>query len=112
MNWIRNSHSFNELSILLHAPARPGIYLLRSSTRCIYIGESENIRKTLLAHLHGDDPWITVWAPSRFSFDLCPDASRARMRDQLMAQLEPVIGYQDAAVANATSDPGYRSGLL
>jgi hypothetical protein len=109
MNWIRNSHSFTELSILLHAPAKPGIYLLRTSTRCIYIGESENIRKSLLAHLHGDLPWITVWAPSRFSFDLCPDASRTGLKDQLVAQLQPEVGYQDAAMANATSHQVYRS---
>ncbi len=109
MNWIRNSHSFTELSILLHAPARPGIYLLQTSARCIYIGESENIRKSLLAHLHGDLPWITVWSPSRFSFELCPDASRTELKNHLVARLQPAIGYQDGVMANATPGQRYSS---
>ncbi len=109
MNRIRNSYSFTQVSVFLHAPARPGIYLLRTSARCIYIGESENIRKSLLAHLHGDLPWITVWAPSRFSFELCPDASRTELKNQLVARLQPVIGYQDVAMVNATSGQLYRS---
>ncbi|MGE5302050.1 MAG: hypothetical protein ACM3TN_01895 [Alphaproteobacteria bacterium] len=99
MDWILNSYSFTHLSIVLHAPARPGIYLLRTSARCIYIGETENIRKSLLAYLHGDDPWITVWAPSRFSFKLCSDASRTQLRDQLSVRLQPVIPNHDRAMA-------------
>lgn len=101
MNWILNSYSFTQLSIVLHAPARPGIYLLRTSARCIYIGETENIRKSLLAHLRGDNPWITVWAPSRFSLELCPNGSKTELKNDLLARLRPVISERNHAVENA-----------
>ncbi len=107
MNWIRKSHAFNELSVLLQAPAKSGIYLLQTSNRCIYIGESDNVRKSLLAHLHGDLPWITVWSPSRFCFELCPDSSRAALRDQLVEQLQPVIGYRDGVMGVSTPESVY-----
>ncbi len=109
MNWIRNSYSFAAVSIFLHAPAKPGIYLLRTSARCIYIGESENIRKSLLAHLHGDLPWITLWAPSRFSFELCADASRSELKNRLVARLQPVIGFHNGAIAKSLASQGYSS---
>jgi hypothetical protein len=96
---MNQSYSFTQLSIFLHAPAKSGVYLLRTSARCVYVGETENIRKSLLAHLHGDIPWITVWAPSRFSFELCSDASRTQLKDQLSARLQPVIGNHDRAMA-------------
>ncbi len=102
MNWILNSYSFTQVSIFLHAPAKAGVYLLRTSARCVYIGETDNIRKSLLAHLHGDLPWITLWAPSRFSFDLCPDASRTELKDKLVARLQPVIGNGHSAMAKPT----------
>lgn len=110
MNWISNSYSFAQFSIVLHAPARPGIYLLRTSARCIYIGETENIRKSLLAHVHGDNPWITVWAPSRFSFALCPNGTKTELRNELVARLQPVISGRnhvaDAAhLSAATLEP-------
>ncbi len=106
MNWIRSSYSFTQLSIILHAPARAGIYLLRTSARCIYVGESENVRKSLLAHLHGDNPWITVWAPSRFSFELCPNGSKTELKNELQARLLPVISER-----NHTADSAHLSAL-
>ena len=96
---MNQSYSFTQLSIFLHVPAKSGVYLLRTSARCIYVGETENLRKSLLAHLHGDIPWITVWAPSCFSFELSSDDSRAQLKDQLTARLQPVIGNHDRAMA-------------
>jgi excinuclease UvrABC nuclease subunit len=100
MNWILNSYSFAQLSIVLHAPARPGIYLLRTSARCIFIGETENIRKSLLSHLRGDNPWITVWAPSRFSFAVCPNGSKTELRNELLERLQPVISERNHVVGS------------
>jgi hypothetical protein len=96
---MKQSHSFNQLSIFLHAPAKSGVYLLRTSARCVYVGETENIRKSLLAHLHGDSPWINLWAPSGFSFELCSDESRVQLKNKLSVQLRPAVGHHDCAVA-------------
>ena len=96
---MNQNYAFTPLSIILHAPAKSGVYLLRTSARCIYVGETENLRKSLLAHLRGDIPWITVWAPSRFSFALCSDESKTQLKNQLTAGLQPVIGNHLGAMA-------------
>jgi hypothetical protein len=105
---MNQNYSFTQLSIFLHAPAKAGVYLLHTSARCIYVGETENIRKALLAHLHGDIPWITVWAPSHFSFELCSDASRTQLTNQLTARLHPVVANHGQPM----SAPGLSSAAL
>ncbi len=89
------SYSLNILSIFLHAPAKSGVYLLHNSSRCLYIGESDNIRQTLLQHLRGDNSAInsaiTLFDPNGFSFELQSDVARARRKDQLSSELEPAI---------------------
>lgn len=93
MTWMNSkSYSFSQFSILLHAPAKPGVYHLHTTARCIYVGETENIRQSLLQHLRGDIPWITVWDPTGFSFGLCADFSRGQKKKELVAKLHPVIG--------------------
>lgn len=103
MNWMKSkSYSFTQLSILLHAPARAGVYHLHTTARCIYIGETENIRQSLLGHLRGDIPWITVWDPSGFSFGLCSGSSRVQRKKELVAKLHPVIGDRHQNVHDAS----------
>jgi hypothetical protein len=92
MNWMKSkSYSFTQFSILLHAPAKAGLYHLHTTARCIYVGEAENIRQTLLAHLRGDIPWITVWDPTGFSFELCSDSSRVERKKELASKLNPAV---------------------
>ena len=92
MNWIKpKSYSFTRLSIHLHAPAKSGVYYLHNSARCIYVGEAENIRHALLAHLQGDIPWITVWAPTGFSFELCSETLRFQKRNELTMLFRPAV---------------------
>lgn len=100
-NHMNQSYSFNQLSIFLHAPAKSGVYLLRTSARCIYVGETENLRKTLLAHLHGDSPWISLWAPTQFSFELCSEASRIQVKSELTARLRPVLGNHEHSISSS-----------
>jgi hypothetical protein len=92
MVWMNpKSYSLNRLSIFLHAPAKSGVYLLHNSSRCLYIGDSDNIRQTLRQHLRDDNSAITLFDPDGFSFELQPEASRARRKDQLSSELEPAI---------------------
>ena len=92
MNWTKpKSYSLTQLSIRLHAPAKSGVYYLHNSARCIYVGEAENIRHALLAHLEGDIPWITVWTPTGFSFELCSESSRVQNRNELTRLLRPAV---------------------
>lgn len=92
MVWMNpKSYSLNRLSIFLHAPAKSGVYMLHNSSRCLFIGDSDNIRQTLLQHMRHDSSAITLFDPDGFSFELQPDASRARRKDQLSSEFEPAI---------------------
>jgi hypothetical protein len=96
MVWMNpKSYSLNRLSIFLHAPAKSGVYLLHNSSRCLYIGDSDNIRQTLRQHLRDDNSAITLFDPDGFSFELQPEASRGRRKDQLNSELEPAIESWD-----------------
>jgi hypothetical protein len=108
MDWMKSkSYSYNQLSIFLRAPAKSGVFLLHNSFRCIYIGETENIRQSLLDHLRGKPPWVSVWDPDRFSFELCPEAARVQRQNELALQFRPVIEYpeQPADQAPPEADP-------
>ena len=92
MFWTEDkSYSFTYFSIFLHAPTKPGIYAIHSESRLIYVGESDNIRESLQRHLQGDNPWVSLWEPSGFCYEVCLDQSRIARRDQLVAQLRPVV---------------------
>jgi hypothetical protein len=109
MAWMNSkSYSFTQLSVFLKAPAKPGVYALYTSTRCIYVGATENLRETLHGQLKGDTPWITLWDPSNFSFELWPDdASRAERKNQLGMELQPAIKKWNA---DDSSGPSLRAG--
>jgi len=98
------SFSFTQLSICLHAPAKPGIYLLHTSIRCVHIAETDNIRRSLLGHLRGDIPWITIWDPTGFSFELWPDGLQTERKNQLISHLQPVVQDGDHVVPDLSVD--------
>lgn len=90
MVWMNlKSYSFNVLSIFAHAPAESGVYQLHDSSRCFYVGYSENILQTLLQHMRGDNSAVTAFDPDGFSFELHPDASTAGERISLARSSNP-----------------------
>ena len=92
MNWIKaRSYSFTQLSIFLQVPPKSGVYALHNSNRCIYIGETENLRKTLQQHLRGDNPWISLWEPSGVYFELWPETSRYERKIHLIEEFQPLL---------------------
>lgn len=96
MVWMNpKSYSLNRLSIFLHAPAKSGVYLLHNSSRCLYIGDSDNIRQTLRQHLRDHNSAISLFDPDGFSFELQPEASRVRRKDQLSLEFEPALESWD-----------------
>ena len=98
MLWMNpKSHSFTQLSIFLNAPAKPAVYALHTANRCIYVGETENLRQSLYEHSRGDSPWITVWDPTNFCFELWPEASRTQRKNQLIRELKPAIRDWDVS---------------
>jgi hypothetical protein len=97
------SYSFSGFSIRLHAPAKSGVYYLHNSAQCIYVGETENIRRALLGHLHGDVPWITIWSPTGFCFEACSETSRVQQKNELTMRLRPAVKNRAADVDESSA---------
>ena len=85
------SYSFTQLSVFLQVPAKSGVYALHNSNRCIYIGETDNLRKTLQQHLRGDNPWISLWEPSGVYFEPWPETGRYERKIDLITQFQPLL---------------------
>jgi hypothetical protein len=89
------SYSFTQLSIFLQVPAKSGVYALHNSNRCLYIGETDNLRQTLQQHLRSDNPWISLWEPSGVYFELWPETGRYERKMHMIHEFQPIIS--DAA---------------
>ena len=76
--------TFSAPSIRQYAPAYSGVYGLSNARGWVYIGESDNIQESLLAHLSaaGD--------ATGFVFEICDPALRAKRWDRLIHEYEPV----------------------
>lgn len=57
--------SLTPTSVRANAPPVSGVYGISNALRWIYIGESDNIRFSLLVHLRQGDPALTKRQPER-----------------------------------------------
>jgi hypothetical protein len=80
--------SFTHRSICTHAPQASGVYGISNAQGWIYIGESDDIRGSLLAHLQQTESSLSDLQPSGFVFELC-DFGRATRQDRLVAEYGP-----------------------
>ena len=89
MPWMTPNHyRFDDASIRQNAPPGSGVYGLYS-THWVYVGESDNLQQSLLAHLAGDNPCVTRAGPRGFLFERCPAATRMARRNTLVAECGP-----------------------
>ncbi len=82
--------SFTVASIQANAPALSGIYGLSNAREWIYIGESDNIRASLLNELEQGDSALLDRRPTEFVFELCAPDARSSRQDRLVLECEPV----------------------
>jgi predicted GIY-YIG superfamily endonuclease len=88
--WQGIPFNYDRKTIVTVAPTAPGVYILWRTDRWIYIGECLDLRDRLLAHMQGDNEWITREAPRGFGFELIPAAEqRAARREALIRELTP-----------------------
>lgn len=81
---------FSELAIRRFAPDSSGIYGLSNAREWVFIGQAENIRAALLAHLQETDTSISRRAPTGFAFESCPSYSRSSRFERMILELEPI----------------------
>jgi len=82
--------SFTVVSVRANAPAASGIYGLSNAREWIYIGETDNIRASLLDELQQGDSTILKRYPTGFVFERCVAGGRLARQNRLILEYEPV----------------------
>jgi hypothetical protein len=81
-------NDWSESSIKANAPQSSGVYAIYRAG-WIYIGESDDIQRTLLEHWNGDNACITTADPIGFVFEVCHQDERVRRQAALIARFRP-----------------------
>ena len=77
------------------APDASGIYAIFTPQRWLHIGETDDIRRSLLDHLNNPDAnGLSEGGPLSFSFEVVPPAGRVTRRRALIAQLAPGLAAE------------------
>jgi len=80
------------------APSVSGIYAIFTPRRWLYVGETDDIRRSLMGHLNDADADGLVNAgPLSFSFEVVPPAERVARRRALIAKLAPGLAGNGAS---------------
>jgi hypothetical protein len=85
----QTGHAWSESTIKANAPQSSGVYAIFSAV-WIYIGESNDIQRKLLAHWNGDNACITRAVPTAFAFEVCNPEERVRRQAVLIARFGPL----------------------
>ena len=92
------NRSFTMNSISKNAPAESGVYGLSNSQHWIYIGESDNLRNQLMAHLRNSDAFGVGQKPTGFTYELCAASTRVDRQSRLVSELEPLGDWEATEV--------------
>jgi hypothetical protein len=88
-----NRYAYTELCVEKHCPAASGVYVLYSTGgftwEVIYVGESGDIRESLLGHLRGEVPCIAQRQPTAYMYELLDGEQRLRRHDEMMSLYDP-----------------------
>ena len=71
------------------APVASGIYGITNAREWLYIGETDDIRGDLLAHLQDLKTPVMVRQPTGFVFEVCDRGTRLSRQDRLILEYEP-----------------------
>lgn len=79
-----------------YAPATSGVYGISNAREWIYIGETDNIQGTLLAHLQQLGTSLMKRQPTGFVFEVCDGVRRRARQDRLVLEYEPTCNRRSA----------------
>ena len=77
------------VAVQAYAPNTSGVYGISNAREWIYIGETDNIRGTLLAHLQQPATSLMKRQPTGFVFEVCDGVRRPARQDRLVLEYEP-----------------------
>jgi hypothetical protein len=81
--------SFTSGGVERYAPVASGVYGISNAREWIYIGVTDNIQGTLLAHLKEFDTSLMKRQPTGFVFEICDGMRRLARQDRLVLEYEP-----------------------
>ncbi len=84
-------HPFEGVIIETSAPAISGVYGLHTERQQLFVGESADLRATLLLHWNELGNLFLGRQPTHFSFEVCDADTRAQRVQQLIAKHRPTI---------------------
>lgn len=87
---------FSRESIHKNAPAASGVYGLSNARRWLFIGETDNIRASLLEHLSEPAPKEPDREPVGYSFESVGPADRVARQQYLIGELSPAYQRRTA----------------
>jgi len=83
--------AFTDITVRQYVPAASGLYGLSNSRNWLYIGESDNMRESLLGHLRNPDAGISGGSPTGFVFEACDRSARGARHDRLVREYTPAV---------------------
>ncbi|MGH9647485.1 MAG: hypothetical protein ACRD4E_11795, partial [Bryobacteraceae bacterium] len=87
--------NFTVDAVQMYAPDMPGIYGISNAREWLYIGETDNIRGSLLNHLHEINTKLMKREPTGFVFEVCDAARRAGRQERLLNEYGPACNRQE-----------------
>ncbi len=88
-------HAFQEVTLLVTAPAESGVYALWTGNTWVYIGKTKNIRGRLQDHLAETGHCMHRYSDLLFGYELIDRAVARRTREAaLLRELAPVCNPQ------------------
>lgn len=88
--WNSKTYPWSHSAIVASAPSMSGVYAIWNRDHCVFVGETQDLQRRLLAHLQGDNPCIAKSQPTAFSFEAVPAGLRGTRQSALIFQLRPV----------------------
>lgn len=85
---------FSSESIERNAPPVSGVYGISNSQKWLFVGETDNIKASLLAHLRAPLSFRLDDDPTGFSFEPRPSYDRVGRQQRLIGELFPTCQTQ------------------
>jgi hypothetical protein len=80
---------FTSGAIATYAPAAAGVYGISNANEWIFIGQTDDIKGSLLDHLRDVSTSLMKHQPAGFVFEICEGARRSARQDRLVLEYEP-----------------------
>jgi hypothetical protein len=81
--------ALTQVMVFAQAPNASGVYGISNAREWIYIGETDNIRGALLAHLQDSGAAVMQRQPTGFVFEVCDHIRRPARHDRLVLEYGP-----------------------